>query len=221
MRFVDLSHVIHDGLVTYPGIAAPRIGAELTREASRTRYAAGTEFHIGRIEMSTNTGTYLDTPFHRFADGFDLAELPLASIADLPGVVVDAPADVRAIEPAHLPDAPALAGRAVLLRTGWSRHFGTPVYAVGHPFLTGAAARHLVEARAALVGIDSLNVDDTAGGERPVHTALLAARIPIVEHLVGLEQLPRSGFRFFAVPVRVRGLGSFPVRAFAILGRRD
>ena len=220
-RFVDLSHAIHDGLVTYPGIEAPRVGAELTREASRARYAPGTEFHIGRIEMSTNTGTYLDTPFHRFADGFDLAGLPLESVADLPGVVVDAPSGVRAIEPFHLPAADGLAGRAVLLRTGWSRHFGTPSYANGHPYLSAAAAARLVEARAALVGIDSLNVDDTAGGERPVHTALLAARIPIVEHLTGLEQLPRSGFRFFAVPVKVRGLGSFPVRAFASFGRRD
>jgi kynurenine formamidase len=217
MRFVDLSHVICDGLVSYPGIAPPRVGVELTREASRARYAPGTEFHIGRIEMSANTGTYLDTPFHRFADGFDLAELPLDSVADLPGVVVDAPGGSRAIEPAQLPAAEELAGRAVLLRTGWSRHFGTPAYAVGHPFLSAAAAARLALAGAALVGIDSLNVDDIAGDERPVHTALLAARIPIVEHLTGLEQLPRSGFRFFAVPVKVRGLGSFPVRAFARL----
>ena len=216
-RFVDLSHVIHDGLVTYPGIAPPRVGAELTREASRARYAPGTEFHIGRIEMSTNTGTYLDTPFHRFADGFDLAALPLDSVADLPGVVVDAPGGSRAIEPAQLPAAEELAGRAVLLRTGWSRHFGTPAYQSGHPFVSVAAAARLVEAGAALVGIDSLNVDDIAGGERPVHTALLAARILIVEHLTGLEQLPRTGFRFFAVPVKVVGLGSFPVRAFAQL----
>ncbi len=217
MRLVDLSHAIHDGLVTYPGIAPPRIGAELTREASRARYAPGTEFHIGRIEMSTNTGTYLDTPFHRFADGFDLAALPLAAVAELPGLVIDAPAEGRSIEPRELPPAAELAGRAVLLRTGWSRHFGTPAYGAGHPFLSAAAAARLVEARAALVGIDSLNVDDTAGGERPVHTALLAARIPIVEHLTQLAALPRTGFCFFAVPVKVQGLGSFPVRAFARL----
>ena len=214
-RLVDLSHAIHDGLVTYPGISTPRIGAELTREASRSRYAPGTEFHIGRIEMSTNTGTYLDTPFHRFAGGFDLAELPLEAVADLPGLVVELPAGRRSVEPGDLPPAQELAGRAVLFRTGWSRHFGTPSYGVDHPFVSAAAAERLVEARAALVGIDSLNVDATSGNERPVHTALLAARIPIVEHLTGLDVLPRTGFRFFAVPVKVRGLGSFPVRAFA------
>lgn len=214
-RLVDLSHAIHDGLVTYPGISTPRIGAELTREASRSRYAPGTEFHIGRIEMSTNTGTYLDTPFHRFADGFDLAALPLEAVADLPGRVVELPAGRRSVEPRDLPPAAELAGCAVLLRTGWSRHFGTPSYGVAHPFVSAAAALLLVEARAALVGIDSLNVDATSGNDRPVHTALLAARIPIVEHLTGLDALPRTGFRFFAVPVKVRGLGSFPVRAFA------
>ena len=214
-RLVDLSHAIHDGLVTYPGISSPRIGAELTREASRSRYAPGTEFHIGRIEMSTNTGTYLDTPFHRFADGFDLAGLPLEAVADVPGLVVALPAGRRSVEPDDLPPAAELAGRAVLFSTGWSRHFGTPSYGVGHPFVSTAAAARLVEARAALVGIDSLNVDATSGNDRPVHTALLAARIPIVEHLTGLDALPRTGFRFFAVPVKVRGLGSFPVRAFA------
>jgi kynurenine formamidase len=216
-RLVDLSHAIHDGLVTYPGIAPPRVGAELTHEASRARYAPGTEFHIGRIEMATNTGTYLDTPFHRFRDGFDLAALPLEAVAELPGLVIDALAGRRGIEAGELPPPGELAGRAVLLRTGWSRHFGTPAYAEGHPFLTAAAAQRLVAAGAALVGIDSLNVDDSAGGERPVHTALLAARIPIVEHLTRLDALPRTGFRFFAVPVKVRGLGSFPVRAFARL----
>jgi kynurenine formamidase len=217
-RLVDLSHAIHDGLVTYPGISTPRIGAELTREASRARYAPGTEFHIGRIEMSTNTGTYLDTPFHRFADGFDLAALPLAAVADLPGLVVELPAGRRSVEPSDLPPPAELAGRAVLFHTGWSRHFGTPSYGVDHPFVSAAAASLLVEARAALAGIDSLNVDATSGNDRPVHTALLAARIPIVEHLTGLDALPRTGFRFFAVPVKVRGLGSFPVRAFARIG---
>jgi kynurenine formamidase len=216
-RFVDLSHAIHDGLVTYPGIASPRIGAELTREASRARYAPGTEFHIGRIEMSTNTGTYLDTPFHRFADGFDLAALPLEAVAELPGLVVDLPAGSRRLEESALPRDEQLGGRAVLVRTGWSRHFGTPLYGVDAPHISAEAAKRLVAARAALVGTDSLNVDATSGNERPVHTALLAARIPIVEHLTELAALPREGFRFFAVPVKVRGLGSFPVRAFALL----
>jgi kynurenine formamidase len=214
-RLVDLSHAIRDGLVTYPGISAPRIAAELTREASRERYAAGTEFHIGRIEMSTNTGTYLDTPFHRFADGFDLAGLPLEAVADLAGCAITLPAGRRSVEPGDLPPPARLEGRAVLFRTGWSRHFGTPAYGVGHPYLSAAVAEHLVAARAALVGIDSLNVDDVSGKERPVHTALLAAGIPIVEHLTNLALLPPNGFRFFAVPVKVVGLGSFPVRAFA------
>jgi arylformamidase len=216
-RFVDLSHAIHDGLVTYPGIAVPRIGAELTREASRARYAPGTEFHIGRIEMSTNTGTYLDTPFHRFEGGFDLAGLALEAVAELPGRIVDLPAGRRCLEPGDLPPAAELSGCAVLVRTGWSRHFGTPAYAVEPPYLSTAAAERLVAARAALAGIDALNVDSTAGKERPVHTALLAAGIPIVEHLTGLAALPERGFAFFAVPVKVRGLGSFPVRAFARL----
>jgi arylformamidase len=216
-RFVDLSHAIHDGLVTYPGIAVPRIGVELTREASRARYAPGTEFHIGRIEMSTNTGTYLDTPFHRFANGFDLAGLALEAVAELPGRVVDLPAGRRSLEPGDLPPDAELAGHAVLVRTGSSRHFGTPAYANDPPHLSAGAAERLVAARAALVGIDALNVDATAGKERPVHTALLAAGIPIVEHLTGLAALPERGFVFFAVPVKVRGLGSFPVRAFARL----
>jgi arylformamidase len=214
-RFVDLSHAIHDGLVTYPGIAVPRIGVELTREASRARYAPGTEFHIGRIEMSTNTGTYLDTPFHRFADGFDLAGLALEAVAELPGRVVDLPAGRRSLEPEDLPPAEELTGRAVLVRTGASRQFGTPAYGEQPPHLSVGAAERLVAARAALVGIDALNVDSTGGNDRPVHTALLAARIPIVEHLTGLDALPERGFAFFAVPVKVRGLGSFPVRAFA------
>jgi kynurenine formamidase len=214
-RFVDLSHEVHDGLVTYPGVASPRIDAELTREASRERFAPGTEFFIGRIEMSANTGTYLDTPFHRFSDGIDLAGLPLESVVDLPAIVVDAPPDRRGLDPADLPPSGRLAGHAVLIRTGWSRHFGTPAYADGHPYVSGEAAAALVSAGAALVGIDSLNIDETAGRERPTHTQLLAAEIPIVEHLTGLEALPEAGSRFFAVPVKVRGMGSFPVRAFA------
>jgi kynurenine formamidase len=215
-RLVDLSHAVRDGLVTYPGLPAPRIRDHLTREASRARYAPGTEFHIAEITLVANTGTYLDAPSHRYADAPDLAALPLASLADLPGVVVDAPAGRRAVGAADLP-AGELRGRAVLVRTGWSRHFGTPAYTEGHPFLAADAAEALVARGAALVGIDSLNVDDVAGGERPVHSALLAARIPIVEHLTGLAALPRAGFRFFAVPVKVVGMGTFPVRAFAIV----
>lgn len=216
-RLVDLSHTVEHGLVTYPGLPGPVVSDFLGREASRDRYAPGTEFHIGRIEMVANTGTYVDAPSHRFADGPDLSELPLTSLADLPGVVVDAPPGARRIGPAALP-ARDLRGCAVLLRTGWSRHFGTPSYGEGHPFLSAELARELVRRAVALVGIDSLNADDTEDASRPVHTLLLAARIPLVEHLANLEALPVTGFRLFAVPVKVRGLGSFPVRAFARVG---
>jgi kynurenine formamidase len=216
-RFLDLSHAIHDGLVTYPGLPGPRVSEHLDRASSRRHYASGTEFSIGRIEMVANTGTYLDAPFHRYAEGRDLAELPLETLADLPGVVVRAPRGVRAVGAELFAGLADLGGRAVLVDTGWSRHFGTPAYGVGHPFLTRAAAEVLVERGATLVGIDSLNIDDTASGERPVHSLLLERDVRIVEHLVNLERLPDAGFRFFAVPVKVRGMGSFPVRAFALL----
>jgi kynurenine formamidase len=216
-RLVDLSHAVEDGLETYPGLPAARITAFLTHERSQGRYDPGTTFHIGRIDMVANTGTYLDTPFHRFPGGADTAELPLARVADLPAVVVRAPARGRAIAADALP-ARDLRGAAVLFATGWSRHWGTPAYFSGHPFVAADAAAELVRREVALVGIDSLNIDDTSGGARPVHTALLAAGIPIVEHLRGLEDLPEAGLRFFAVPVKVRGMGTFPVRAFAIVG---
>jgi kynurenine formamidase len=221
-RLIDLSHAVRHGLVTYPGLPAPVIGEHLSRAASRARYAPGTEFHIGRIELVANTGTYVDAPFHRYADGADLARLPLASLADLPGVVVRAAARPpgeagRALGP-EIFTGLALGGRAVLVHTGFDAHFGTPAYGVGHPFLTAAAAELLERERAALVGIDSLNIDDTGGGERPVHTRLLAAGIPICEHLTNLAGLPDEGFRFHAAPVRVEGLGSFPVRAYAVVG---
>jgi kynurenine formamidase len=214
-RLLDLSHVVTHGLETYPGLPAPAISDHLSRAASRAHYAPGTEFQIGRIEMVANTGTYLDAPFHRFAGATDLAELALERIADLRGVVIDATAAGRRIGVETLP-AGDLRDCAVLFRTGWSRHFGTPGYASGHPFLLGAVAEQLVLRGAALVGIDSLNIDDTDDGARPVHTALLRAGVPIVEHLTGLDALEGAAFRFFAVPVKVRGMGTFPVRAFAI-----
>ena len=216
-RLVELSHVIRDGLVTYPGLPAPVITDHLSREASRAAYAPGTEFHIARIEMVANTGTYVDAPSHRYADGADLAGLPLERVADVPGVVVDVRGSAgRAVgAEAFLPY--QLAGHAVLVLTGWSRHFGTTAYATGHPFLTEAAARHLVETGVTLVGIDSLNIDDTSDARRPAHTALLAAGIPVCEHLQGLERLPGRGFRFNATPVAVAGMGTFPVRAWAAL----
>jgi kynurenine formamidase len=166
--------------------------------------------------MVANTGTYLDAPFHRFADGADLAALPLECVANLPALVVTAPARGRAIGEGELPDR-ELRGHAVLFRTGWSRHFGSDAYFEGHPFVTREAAERLALRGAALVGIDSLNIDDTADGARPAHTRLLAAGIPIVEHLTRLAELPAHGLRFFAVPVKVRGMGTFPVRAFALV----
>jgi arylformamidase len=218
-KFVDLSHEVEHGLVTYRGLPAPVVCDFLSREESRKVYAPGTEFHIGKIEMVANTGTYLDSPFHRYADGRDLSELPLSSLADLDGVVVSAAgASARAVgrdafEGLDLKD------RAVLVRTGWAAHWRTEAYFEGHPFLTEDAAELLAEGGAALVGIDSYNIDDTAGGRRPVHSRLLGADIPIVEHMCNLERLPPRGFRFFAVPVKVRRFGTFPVRAFAVLDR--
>jgi len=219
-RLVDLSHAIHDGLVTYPGLPAPCIREHLDRASSRAHYAPGTEFSIARIDMVANTGTYLDAPFHRYESGRDVAALDLETLVELPGFLVRAPEGVRAIDAAALEAATGareLVGHAVLVATGWSRHFGTPAYGHGHPYLTRDAAAFLADRGAALVGIDSLNIDDISTGERPVHSLLLAREVHIVEHLNHLTALPDTGFRFSAAPPRVRGLGSFPVRAFARL----
>jgi kynurenine formamidase len=217
-RLVDLSHPIRDGMITYPGLPAPVLGTNLSREDSRQRYAPGTEFFIGSISMVGNTGTYVDAPFHRFPDGADLAHIPLSALTDVPGVVIRT-GERRAIDADFLDGAALngvdLGGRAVLFHTGWDRHFGRPAYAVEAPFLTAAAASRLIDGGAALVGIDSLNIDSTDGNERPVHTALLAAGIPIVEHLTGLGELPDTGFEVTALPAPVEGLGSFPVRVVA------
>lgn len=216
-KIVDLSHTVEAGLLTYPGLPAPVIGDYLSREGSRAHYAPGTEFHIGKIEMVANTGTYVDSPFHRFPDGADLSGLALESLADLPGHVVRPElGEERAVGPSAF-EGLDLAGKAVLVQTGWSRNWAQPAYFEGHPYLTEPAALELIRRGAALVGIDSLNIDDTRDGRRPVHTRVLQEGIPIVEHLTGLEALPETGFRFFAVPVKVKGLGSFPVRAFALV----
>jgi kynurenine formamidase len=215
-RFVDVSHTVENGMVTYKGLPAPVICDYWSREHSRQFYTGGTEFQIGKIEMVANTGTYLDSPFHRYADGADLAGLPLESLADLEGQVVRAAALGRAIDQEAFAGL-ELRGRAVLIHTAWDAHWRTDRYFEGHPYLSRDAAAYLVEAGAALVGIDSLNIDDTQDGERPVHTILLGAGIPIVEHLCGLDRLPEAGFRFSAVPVKVKGFGSFPVRAYARL----
>ena len=218
-RVVDLSHRIRAGLVTYPGLPAPVITPHLTRADSRSKYAPGTEFAMDVITMIGNTGTYLDSPFHRYADGRDLAGLDLTTLVGLRAEVfhlTDAwDAQRRGIRAETLADRD-VRGAAVLLHTGWDEHFGTPGYGVGAPFLTAAGAQHLIDAGAALVGIDSVNVDDTeSGGERPAHTLLLGAGVHVVEHLTNLGALPPRGTRFTAAPPAVEGFGTFPVRAFA------
>lgn len=214
-RLVDLSHTVEHGMQTYPELPGPSICDYLSREQSRASYADGTEFQIGQITLVANTGTYLDAPFHRYAHGKDLAALDLDSIADIPGVVIRAAhRTTRAIGRDAFTHVD-VQGKAVLVHTGWAVYWRTARYAEGHPFLTEDAALYLKEQGARLVGIDSLNIDDTADRRRPVHTILLGADIPIVEHMRGLEEIPDSGFRFSAVPVKVKGMGTFPVRAFA------
>jgi arylformamidase len=221
-RLVDLSHTISAGLVTYPGLPVPSITPHLTREDSRERYAPGTEFAMDVITMIGNTGTYLDSPFHRYADGGDLASLSLETLVGVPAEVFRVTDAAERGIPAEVFFDRELAGTAVLLHTGWSRHFGTPEYAHGSPFLTEAGARHLADAGVAIVGIDSLNIDDTeSGGERPAHSILLAAGIHVVEHLTALGEVPVRGARFTAVPPRVAGFGTFPVRAFAEVPATD
>jgi len=217
--FVDLSHVVTDGMVTYPGLPGPEISTHLSREAAEQIYGPGVTFQIGLVTICTNTGTYLDVPFHRFAHGHDLTGLALERVADVPAVCFDRRGD-RAIDRAidlEPIDLEGLAGHAILIRTDHSRRFGTDSYFVDHPYLTDEAAASLVEAGVACVGIDSLNIDSTDDVSRPVHTALLGADIPIIEHLTNLGELPAGDFRFTAVPPKIEGAGTFTVRAFARL----
>jgi arylformamidase len=217
-KIIDLSHVIEHGMTTYPGLPGPHICDFWTRQGSAANYDDGSTFQIGRIDMVANTGTYLDSPFHRYADGIDLADLPLASLADLPAIVVRRPFEQElATDVSHL-EGLDVRGKAVLVHTGWDRHWRTEAYGKGHSFLTGKAADWLVDNGAALVGIDSNNIDDTRVRARPVHTQLLAANIPICEHMTNLGSLPDADFRFSAVPPKVRGMGTFPVRAYAVVG---
>lgn len=216
-RYVELSHVIEDGLVTYPGLPAVHVCDYLSREDSRAHYEAGTEFQIASIEMVANTGTYIDCPFHRYAEGADLSQVELAAFADLDGLVVRAGHGREgAIDASYFRNR-ELRGRAVLVQTGWDAHWATPGYAQGHPYLTEDAAAYLRDCGVALVGIDSMNIDDTRGRSRPVHSILLGAGILIVEHLCNLAALPDEGFDFSAVPPKFRGVGTFPVRALARL----
>lgn len=215
-KLIDLSHTIGTKTITYKGLPAPLISDFMSREESKAHYAEGTTFHIGKIEMVANTGTYIDSPFHRYEHGRDLSQLKLSAIANLDGVLFRSNRNGRAIGPELFGKAD-ISGKAVLIYTGWASHWGTDKYFEGHPYLTREAAEYLKDAGASLVGIDSYNIDDTADGSRPAHSILLEAEIPIVEHMCNLESLPDSGFKFFAVPVKVKNFGTFPVRAFAII----
>jgi arylformamidase len=217
-EIIDVCHTVEHGMITYKGLPAPVISDHLTREASQKVYEPGTEFQIGKIEMIANTGTYLDSPFHRYADGRDLAGLDLYSLANLDGLVIRQVDSAERGITKNVLEGLELKGKAVLFQTGWDLHWRSDAYSNGnHPFLTEETAEHLVRASAALVGIDSYNIDDTSSGSRPAHSTLLRHDIPIVEHLCGLGDLPDHGFKFFAVPVKVRGMGTFPVRAFGIV----
>lgn len=213
---IDVSHIVEAGMITYKGLPAPIICDYLSREASRQIYAPGTEFNIGKIEMVANTGTYVDSPFHRYANGKDLADLPLTSLANLNAVVIRAAGVGRAITPETLAGLD-LQGKAVLFHTNHAEHWRQDRYFEEHPFLTEATAVYLRDAGVAMVGIDSYNIDDTSDMRRPVHSTLLHSDIPIVEHLTNLAALPNDNFRFFAVPVKLRAFGTFPVRAFGLL----
>ncbi len=217
-KLIDLSHTVVHGMITYKGLPAPVICDYLSRVDSRSHYAEGTEFNIGKVEMVANTGTYVDSPFHRFEDGLDLSELPLESLVDLEGVVIRVQKQGQAISAKALKGVD-LAGKAVLVHTDWARHWGTDQYFEGHPFLTKDAAEYLSASGVTFVGIDTYNIDDTRDGTRPVHTTLLWNRIPICEHMCGFEKLPTSGFRFHAAPVKVKAMGTFPVRAYAVLDK--
>ncbi len=203
-------------MITYTGLPGPIIRDYLSREAAREHYAPGTTFQIGKIEMVANTGTYVDAPFHRYEEGQDLSQLEIASVANLDGLVIHADEATRAIKP-EIFNGRKVKDRAVLIHTGWARHWGTDRYFDDHPYLTRESAEYLKSAGAVLVGIDSLNIDDNTEGTRPAHTILLGSEIPIVEHMRNLGALPDSGFKFFAVPAPIKGMGSFPVRAFAII----
>jgi len=215
-QLIDVSHTVEDGLITYPGLPGPIVCDFLSREASKAHYDEGTSFQIGKIEMVANTGTYVDSPFHRYENGADLSQLELRRLANLEGIVIDARERGRSLG-IELFKGLNLRGKAVLVRTGWDVNWAKPSYFDGHPFLTRAVADYLLGAGAAMVGIDSLNIDDIKDGSRPVHSILLGAGIPIVEHLCNLGALPQSGYRFHAVPVKFRGVGTFPVRAYGVV----
>jgi kynurenine formamidase len=215
-QFIELSHIVEAGMITYTGLPGPVISDHMSREDSESHYSGGTTFQIGKIEMVANTGTYIDAPFHRYEEGIDLSGLKMATIANLDGIVFRTDQEMRSIDK-DVFDNNNIRDKAVLIHTGWDRLWRTDAYFENHPFLTRDAAEYLKSSGAALVGIDSLNIDDTADGSRPAHSILLKADIPIVEHMCHLDMLPEEGFKFFAVPAPVKGMGSFPVRAFALI----
>jgi kynurenine formamidase len=219
-RLIDLSHTIEHGMITYKGLPAPLICDYLSREESKKTYAEGTTFQIGKIEMVTNTGTYIDCPFHRYADGKDLSEVGVERLADLEGIVIRAPHNESLAIDASFFQGKELRGRAVLVHSGWDQYWRTEQYFEHHPHLTEDAARYLIACGVKLVGIDSVNIDDTRGNARPVHSLLLHEEILIVEHMRGLEQLPDEGFTFSALPPKFKGAGTFPVRALAKVSAR-
>lgn len=217
MKFIDLSHTIVEGMETYKGLPVPHVCDFLRREASKQHYDENTSFLISEITLCSNTGTYLDTPFHRYENGKDTSEVELNALANLPGIKIPIAKDIRAIDASYFKGLGSLKGKAVLVQTNWSRHFNTEQYYQGHPYLTENAAKYLLAQEVALVGIDSLNIDNTEDSSRPVHSTLLANDILIVEHLTNLSELPENDFLFTAAPVKIKGVGTFPVRAFATL----
>jgi kynurenine formamidase len=215
-RFVELSHQIVPGMKTYPGLPEPKVEVLLDYEASHERYQNQAEFYIASLHLCGNTGTYVDSPRHRYRGGIDLAGLSLERLANLPTLVIDATKAGRAIGGDAF-RALDLTGRAILFRTDFSKHWGTPAYFADNPFLTADAAELLVSKQPAFVGIDSLNIDDTGDPSRPAHTRLLGAGIPICEHMTNLEALPTSDARLHAVPIAWVGGATFPVRAYAVV----
>jgi len=218
VTLIDVSHTVKDGMVTYKGLPAPIICDYLNREASKSHYEEGTSFQIGAITMSSNTGTYVDAPFHRYVDGKDLSELALSSLANLDGVKIIIPEGVLEICVEHI-EGIDIKNKAVLIQTNWSRHWGSDQYFEKHPYVNEQAAQYLLDNGAVFVGIDSYNIDDTSGNKRPCHSILLHNDIPICEHMTDLDDLPKDDFKFFAVPVKVKGMGTFPVRAFGIIDK--
>ena len=213
---IDVSHKVEDGMQTYKGLPVPIICDYLTREASKSHYENGTSFQIGVVTLCSNTGTYVDVPFHRYEEGEDLSEISLAKLANLDCIKIVIPESVQEIEVTHVENI-ELEGKAILFQTGWSKHWGSDQYFEDHPFVSEKVAVLLRNAGVVFVGIDSYNIDDVSGNARPCHSTLLKAGIPICEHMTGLDQLPVKDFRFFAVPVKMRGMGTFPVRAFGII----